>query len=365
MKIPFLNLKLSYKEIQSELEAAVLNSLRSGVYIGGDEVSAFENEFAAYIEASHCVSVGNGLDALVMSLRALGVGIGDEVIVPAHTFIATWLAVTQCGAIPIAIEPNEKTCNIDVTSIERAITSKTKVIMPVHLYGHPADLDPILKLAKEYDIKVVEDAAQAHGSRYRGKRIGSHGDIVAWSFYPGKNLGGFGDAGAVTTDCEFLADKIRMLRNYGSKKKYVSDLCGVNSRMDPIQAAVLRVKLKYLDEWNQRRSAIANGYTQRLKSFGYVTPHVEEWAVPAWHLYCLRANTRDDLQNKLAIAGIETLIHYPIPPHRQEAFADLKIVQGSFPITEKISETTISLPIGPAMHPSFVEYVIETLIKLA
>jgi dTDP-4-amino-4,6-dideoxygalactose transaminase len=365
MKTPFLDLKSSYNELQSELEAAIINSIRSGVYIGGNEVSAFENEFAVYSEVSHCVSVGNGLDALVMSLRALGVGLGDEVIVPAHTFIATWLAVTQCGAIPIAIEPDDKTCNIDVISIERAITSKTKVIMPVHLYGQPADLDPILKLAKTYGLKVVEDAAQAHGARYKDKRIGGHGDIVAWSFYPGKNLGAFGDAGAITTNCEFLADKIRMLRNYGSKKKYISELCGGNSRMDPVQAAVLRVKLKYLDEWNQRRSSIASDYTLRLKSYGYVTPYVEDWAIPAWHLYCIRSDTRDDLQSKLTMAEIESLIHYPIPPHKQQAFADLKYAPGCFPITENISETILSLPIGPAMHPAFVEHVIETLIKLS
>ena len=252
--ISFLDLKLPYQHLKTEIDEAVLRVLSSGWYIGGSECEAFESEFANYCGAAHAVGVANGLDALHLALRALGVEPGDEVIVPSNTYIATWLAVSQCGAIPVPVEPDADTCNIDPARIEAAITDKTKVVLPVHLYGQSADLDPILALARKHDIKVLEDAAQAHGARYRGRRLGAHGDAVAWSFYPGKNLGALGDAGAVTTNNPEIADKIAVLRNYGSRVKYVNEVKGFNSRLDPIQAAVLRVKLAHLDDWNSQRS---------------------------------------------------------------------------------------------------------------
>ncbi len=250
-------------------------------YIGGQEVEAFEHEFAAYTETHHCVSVANGLDALHLALRAMDIGAGDEVIVPSNTYIATWLAVSQCGAIPVPVEPLESTYNIDPDRIEAAITPRTRAIIPVHLYGQPADLDPILALAHKHGLRVVEDAAQAHGARYKGKRIGGHGDVVAWSFYPGKNLGALGDAGAVTTNNAEITDRIRVLRNYGSRVKYVNEVQGYNSRLDPVQAAVLRVKLKVLDAWNTRREKIAARYTAALAETNLVLPAVPMWAEPS------------------------------------------------------------------------------------
>jgi dTDP-4-amino-4,6-dideoxygalactose transaminase len=264
MKIPFLDLQAAYLELKPEIDAAISRVLNSGWYILGPEVEAFEEEWAAYCGASHAVGVGNGLDALTLALRALEIGPGDEVIVPSNTYIATWLAVSAVGATPVPVEPNPSTYNIDPTLIPDALTPRTKALLPVHLYGQPADLDPILALARQHNLAVVEDAAQAHGARYKSKRIGAHGDVVCWSFYPGKNLGALGDAGAITTRRADIADRIRMMRNYGSREKYVNDVQGVNSRLDPIQAAVLRVKLKVLDEWNDRRKSIASLYTQHL-----------------------------------------------------------------------------------------------------
>jgi dTDP-4-amino-4,6-dideoxygalactose transaminase len=270
MTVPFLDLGAAYREIQAELESAVFTSLRSGWYIGGRDVEAFEEEFAAFTETRHCVGVANGLDALHLALVAMGIGVGDEVIVPTNTFIATWLAVSQSGAILIPVEPVESTYNLDPDRIEAAITPRTRAILPVHLYGQPADLDPILALARKHGLRVLEDAAQAHGARYKGKRIGGHGDVVAWSFYPSKNLGALGDAGAVTTNDPEVADRVRVLRNYGSRVKYVNEVKGCNSRLDPVQATVLRVKLRHLDEWNARRTAIAARYTAELAGTGLV-----------------------------------------------------------------------------------------------
>ncbi len=264
MNVPFLDLKTPYYEIKEELDAAWHRVMASGWYVLGQEVESFEHEFAAYCEAKHCVGVGNGLDALYLILRAMEIGPGDEVIVPSNTYIATWLAVSMTGATPVPVEPDEVSYNIDPALIEAAITTRTKAILPVHLYGLPADLEPILKIASRHGLRVLEDAAQAHGARYKGKRIGAHGDAVAWSFYPGKNLGAFGDGGAVTTNDRHLAEKLRALRNYGSRVKYVNEVKGVNSRLDPLQAAVLRVKLKYLDEWNERRKRVASLYLERL-----------------------------------------------------------------------------------------------------
>ncbi len=361
--VPFLDLKAAYLELQLEIDAAIKQVLDSGWYILGEEVEAFEREYAAYCEARYCVGLANGLDALHLALLALGVGAGDEVIVPSNTYIATWLAVSQCGATPIPVEPDVATYNLDPTRIEAAITSRTKVILPVHLYGQPADMDPILTIARKHNLKVLEDGAQAHGARYKGKRIGSHGDVVAWSFYPGKNLGAFGDGGAITTDDANTAGRIRVLRNYGSRVKYVNEVQGFNSRLDPIQAAALRVKLKSLDEWNTRRVLIARRYQTELAGSSLRLPFVPEWAEPVWHLYVVQHKQRDALQKKLNEAGIATLIHYPIPPHLQQAYASAGYVKDQFPVAEKQAKQLLSLPMGPHFTMSQQNNVISKLMS--
>lgn len=347
--IPFLDLGAAYRELKSEIDTAVHRVLDSGWYILGPEVEAFEAEWADYCGANHAVGLANGLDALILALRALNVGPGDEVIVPSNTYIATWLAVSAVGATPVPVEPDPTTHNIDPSRIAAAITPATKVILPVHLYGQPVDLDPILALAKKHGLRVVEDAAQAHGARYKGQRIGGHGDIVCWSFYPGKNLGALGDGGAITTNNADLADKVQVLRNYGSRVKYVNERQGVNSRLDPIQAAVLRVKLKHLDAWTDRRREIAEVYTKELKNTGLILPHVPDWAGPVWHLYVVRSTGRDALQQRLGAAGVGTLIHYPIAPHMQDAFAGLGVAADAFPLARQMADEVLSLPIGPQM----------------
>lgn len=362
MSIPFLDLRAGYLELKSEIDAAVARVLDSGYYIMGPELDSFEIEFASYTEAAHCIGVADGLDALHLTLRAMDVGPGDEVIVPANTYIATWLAVSQCGATPVPVEPLEATHNIDPALIEAAITSRTKVILPVHLYGQPADLDPILAIARRHGLKVLEDGAQAHGSRYRGKRIGAHGDAVAWSFYPGKNLGAMGDGGAVTTNDSVLAERIRVLRNYGSRVKYVNEVQGVNSRLDPLQAAILRVKLKYLDAWNQRRSLLAGSYQMLLADTGIVLPYTIPEAESAWHLYVVRSPRRDELQRALQDQGIATLIHYPVPPHKQQAYAGF--ATDRFELAEQLSKEVLSLPIGPHLSLESVEQVAKVLQAL-
>ena len=359
--IPFLDLGAAYRELQPQIDAAVARVLSSGHYILGPEVDAFESEFAAYCEASHCIGLANGLDALHLALRAMGVGPGDEVIVPSNTYIATWLAVSQCGATPVPVEPDERTYNIDPSLIEAAITPRTKVILPVHLYGQPADMDPILAIARKHGLRVLEDGAQAHGARYKGQRIGTHGDVVTWSFYPGKNLGALGDGGAVTTNDPELADRIRVLRNYGSRVKYVNEVQGYNSRLDPIQAAVLRVKLAHLDAWNARRTDVAAAYLQDLEGCGLVLPYVPAWASPAWHLFVVRHPQRDALQQRLHEAGVGTLIHYPIPPHRQAAYAAAGFAPDAFPIASRMADAVLSLPIGPQLQKDDVARVIEAV----
>ncbi len=349
LSVPFLDLKAAYVELQGEIDEALKRVLHSGWYILGPEVEAFEIEFADYSAANFCIGVANGLDALTLALRAVGVRPGDEVIVPSHTYIATWLAVSQCGATPVPVEPGAGTYNIDPERISESITPRTKVILPVHLYGQPADLDPIVAIARQYNLKVVEDAAQAHGARYKGRRIGGHGDAVAWSFYSGKNLGAMGDAGAVTTNDPVIADKIRVLRNYGSRAKYVNEVPGVNSRLDPIQAAVLRVKLAHLDTWNERRRTIASLYNDALKNCGIVLPHAPEWAEPVWHLYVVRSRERDALQNRLTLAGVGSLIHYPIPPHMQAAYANLGLAPEALPLARRFAAEVLSLPMGPQL----------------
>ena len=361
MKIPFLDLKAGYLELQTEIDAAIKRVLDSGWYILGEEVDAFEQEYATYCEAKYCVGLANGLDALHLALLALGVGAGDEVIVPSNTYIATWLAVSQCGATPIPVEPDAATYNIDPARIEAAITPRTKVILPVHLYGQPADMDSILAIARKHGLKVLEDGAQAHGARYKGKRIGAHGDVVAWSFYPGKNLGAFGDGGAITTNNVEITERIRVLRNYGSRVKYVNEVRGFNSRLDPIQAAALRVKLKVLDTWNARRAEIASRYQTELDNVGLILPFIPEWAEPAWHLYVVQHPQREALQNKLSGAGVGTLIHYPIPPHLQQAYASAGFSQEQFPLAEQIANQCLSLPIGPHLDEAGTSAIIAAL----
>lgn len=360
-KVPFLDLAAGYAELAAELEPAVLEATRSGMYIGGPQVEAFESEFASYVGAPHCIGVGNGLDALMLALMAVGVGSGDEVIVPSHTFIATWLAVSRLGAIPVPVEPDPATMNLSTAGLEAAMTPRTKAIMPVHLYGQSADLEPIRSLAARRGVFVIEDAAQAHGAEYRGRRIGAHGHAIAWSFYPGKNLGAYGDAGAVTTSHADIADRIRMLRNYGSRRKYVHEMQGINSRLDPVQAAMLRIRLRHLDQWNARRQSIAARYLHELEGARVMLPVVADWATHVWHLFVVRVRSRDTVQQGLAGRGIETLIHYPTPPHRQGGYASTAVGLSSLPIAEGLAESVLSLPIGPHLRDDQVDRVIEAV----
>lgn len=360
MKVPFLDLKAAYLELKDELDEAYSRVMNSGWYILGEEVEAYEAEFAAYCRVKHCIGVANGLDALHLILRAYNIGDGDEVIVPANTYVATWLAVSYAGATPVPVEPDANTYNIDPSKIEAAITPRTRAIMPVHLYGQTADMDAISEVAQQHDLKVIEDAAQAQGARYKGRRAGNLADAAGFSFYPGKNLGAFGDAGAVTTNDDELADKLRVLRNYGSRRKYFNEVKGYNSRLDPLQAAFLRVKLKYLDEWNERRAAIAQKYLQELSSVSQIQlPFVEEWAEPAWHLFVIRYPERNKLQQFLQENGVQTLIHYPIPPHLSDAYRGDMSKEASLKISEQIANTVLSLPIGP----HFTDYAFEKVIK--
>lgn len=364
MKIPFLDLGATYRELKAEIDDAVSRVLESGWYVLGEEVEAFEREFAQYCGAAHAIGVANGLDALVLSLRAIGVGAGDEVLVPSNTFIASWLAISAVGAVPVPVEPNPRTYNIDVRALDKALTSRTKAIMAVHLYGQPADLDPLLKFARAKNLSVVEDAAQAHGARYKGSRVGGHGDIVCWSFYPGKNLGAFGDGGAITTSRDDLADSVRVLRNYGSREKYLHEAKGVNSRLDAMQAAILRVKLRHLDIWNDRRRLVAKIYLDGLKDSDLVLPDVPDWADPVWHLFVVQSRQRDALQKQLHNVGIATLIHYPIAPHEQAAYADASFARDRFPIASSISANALSLPIGPHLSIETAETVVDTILNL-
>lgn len=359
--IPFLDLKAAYHALAKELDEAVLRTSRSGWYIGGPEVEAFEAAFAQYTQAQYCVGVGNGLDALTLALRSLDIGPSDEVIVPSHTFIATWLAVSAVGATPVPVEPATGQYVIIADDIAPHITKRTKAIMPVHLYGMPADMPAICALAKQHGLFVVEDAAQAHGATMHGQRIGSHGDVVAWSFYPGKNLGALGDGGAVTTQNADLAKRIRQLGNYGSAVKYYNDALGVNSRLDPIQAAVLAVKLKYLDAWNARRQTIAARYQAALADLPLVLSKTPAGASPVWHLYVVATPQRDALQQHLTQSGVQTLIHYPVPPHKQQAYQHSSAAQASYPLAEQYAQQVLSLPMGPQLSDADVEATITAV----
>ena len=361
--VPFLDLKAIQLAQREELTAAFSRVLDSGWYVLGQEVSRFEQEYADHCQAKHCVGVANGLDALVLVLRAMGIGPGDEVIVPSNTYIATWLAVSHVGATPVPVEPDERSYNIDPARIAAAITPRTRAVIPVHLYGQPADMAPILALAKKHGLRVLEDGAQAHAARYNGQRLGAHGDAVAWSFYPGKNLGALGDGGAVTTDDESLAQRIRVLRNYGSQLKYHNEVIGYNSRLDELQAALLRAKLPLLERGNQHRAAIAQRYLAAFAGLDLVLPAVPAFAEPVWHLFVVRHKQRDALAKKLGEAGIGTMIHYPVAPHLQPAYASLGWGQGSFPISEAMHAEVLSLPIGPTQSEAQTEQVIAAVTQ--
>jgi dTDP-4-amino-4,6-dideoxygalactose transaminase len=359
--VPFLDLPAGQAEVRPQLDAAWRRVLASNRLILGPEVEAFEAAFAAYCGAAHCVGVGNGLDALTLILRALAIGPGDEVIVPSNTYIATWLAVTRIGAKPVPVEPDPATFNLDPGRVESALTSRTRAIMPVHLYGQPADMAPIAKVAVRHGLAIVEDAAQAHGASYRGRRVGTLGTAAGFSFYPTKNLGALGDAGAVVTDDAALAGRIRRLANYGSREKYRNEVAGVNSRLDELQAAVLHVKLRALDGWNRQRQVAAERYRSLLADVGVCVPAVPSWIRPVWHLFVIRSPKRDRLQLLLREAGIETMIHYPIPPHLQPAYAGLGLPEGSLPIAERLHREVLSVPFWPQISEAQQLRVVEAL----
>jgi dTDP-4-amino-4,6-dideoxygalactose transaminase len=359
--IPFLDLRAATDEIRSELDEAVARVMNAGWFVLGPEVEAFEAEWASFVGTTHAVGIGNGLDALELALRGLDIGPGDEVIVPSHTFVATWLAVDRTGATVVPVEPDPSSYNLDPSRVEEAVTPRTRAIVAVHLYGRPADLDPILAIAKRHNLRLIEDAAQAHGARYRGRPVGSFGDAAAWSFYPAKNLGAIGDAGAVTTSDRLLADRVRRLRNYGSSSKYVHDEVGVNSRLDEIQAAVLRVKLRHLASWNRRRSTVANAYLDGLRDLPLILPVLGPAGVDqAWHLFVVRSTRRDHLQRALDARGVQTLIHYPTPPHRQAAFAE-RFGANRYPVADQLASELLSLPIGPHLSPEQVTLIVENV----
>ena len=354
----FLDLRAASEELARELEAAVSRVVRSGRYVLGPEVERFEAEFAAYVGARHCIGVGNGLDALRIALAAIGVGPGDEVIVPANTYIATWLAVSAVWARPVPVDADSATCNVDPGLVEERITDRTRAIIPVHLYGHPAPMAKINDIAARHGLAVLEDAAQAHGASVDGAPVGCLGDAAAWSFFPTKNLGALGDGGAVTTDDDQVAERIRLLRNYGSRVKYVHEVAGTNSRLDELQAAVLSVKLRHLDDWNGRRRRVASRYVTGLAGSGVVLPAMSAGVEPVWHLFVVRCEDRDGLQRHLAAHGVETLIHYPVPPYRQGAYRG-SLPAPPLPVSDGLHATVLSLPMGPHLSDADVDRVIE------
>lgn len=363
MKVPFLDIGRIHQEVRADLDAAYSRVMDSGWFVMGPELEAFEFEFGQYCGVEHCIGVGNGLDALHLLLRAYGVGPKDEVIVPSNTFIATWLAVSQCGAIPVPVEPDPCTYNLDPDRIRAALTPRTKAIMPVHLYGQPADMDPINALAQQHGLIVIEDAAQAQGALYKGRRAGSLGHAAGTSFYPGKNLGALGDGGAVLTNDAAVAARVRELRNYGSKVKYQHDLAGYNTRLDEMQAAFLRVKLAVLDTWNQRRRDIADTYSRNLSDCGLVLPMVLDHVQPVWHLYVVATAEREALRAHFERAGVATVIHYPIAPHKQSCYSEF--AAHVLPLAEQMAAEVLSLPISPAMTQDEVSYVVQVIHDFA
>jgi dTDP-3-amino-3,4,6-trideoxy-alpha-D-glucose transaminase len=360
--IPFVDLLADQAEIGVELESAVSRVVASGRYLLGPELERFEREFADYCGTRYCVGVGSGLSAIELALRAAGVGPGDEVIVPAYTWIATWLAVSRTGARPVPVDVEAATYNIDTSLIETAISERTAAILPVHLRGEPADMEAIGAIARARGLVAIEDAAQAHGARHRGRRVGGLGLAGAFSFYPSKNLGTYGDGGAVTTDDEAIAAKVRLLRNYGMRNRYEIEAAGVNSRLAEIQAAVLRTKLPRLDGWNAARAAVAERYRQALEGHdAVVLPRVPAWAEPVWHLFVVNLANRDDRAAALAADGVETLVHYPLLPHLSPPYRDSGSPPGSFPVAERLAGSTLSLPMYPQLDPSLCERIAALL----
>lgn len=362
MQIPFLSFHAQNALIKDQTLKAVEAVFDSQWYVLGKAVTEFEQAYASFNQVQHSIGVANGLDALHIALKALGLSEGDEVIVPSNTYIATWLAVSFVGATPVPVEPDLHTYNISPANIEKAITARTKAIMPVHLYGQACEMDAIMALAQKYNLFVVEDNAQAQGATYNGKMTGSFGDINGTSFYPGKNLGALGDAGAITTSNADLAKKAQVIRNYGSQKKYYNEVIGINSRLDELQAAVLSVKLPHLMQWTEERIKIAEQYNQQLHGVGdLVLPVVAPNASHVYHLYVVRTEKREQLQQHLTNAGIGSLIHYPVPPHLQQAYTSLNYKKGDFPIAEEIAETCLSLPLWPGMTTEEVTSVCNTI----
>jgi dTDP-3-amino-3,4,6-trideoxy-alpha-D-glucose transaminase len=359
--VPFLDVAAANAELRDELVEAAAQVIAHERVLLGPRLEAYEAEFARFVGAEHAVGVGTGLDALSLGLRALGVVAGDEVLVPSHTFVATWLAVAAIGAVPVPVEADRGTANLDPDRLAAAITPRTTAVVPVHLYGLPCDMDAVLEVAGRHGLAVLDDAAQAHGARLRGRPVGSMGHATAWSFYPGKNLGAIGDGGAVTTSDPLVARRLRSLRNYGSLEKYVHDERGTNSRLDEIQAAMLSVKLTRLSEWNARREAVAARYAEGLADAAVTLPAVPAGATPAWHLYVVRTPCRDALRAHLDAAGVQTLVHYPIPPHRQRAFFGTAAAAADLPVADQLAREVLSLPMGPHLDKASQDSVIAAV----
>ncbi len=362
-KVPFQDFRAAYEELREEFDDAYRRFMQSGWYVLGKEVAAFEEEYAAYCEARHCVGVGNGLEALHLGLRAVDCGPGDEVIVASNTYIATWLAVTQVGATVVPVEPDEKTYNLNPELLEQAITPRSKVILATNLYGQPCNYDAIRDVADRRGLIFATDNAQAQGARYKGRRVGGLAHFECHSFYPSKNLGAFGEAGAVTTNDPAVADRIRVMRNYGSRLRYHNEVIGYNSRLDELQAALIRVKLRKLDEWNGRRAKLAHFYLDHLEGSKFILPFVPEWASPVWHLFVVRHQNRDGLQKHLSDKGIQTIIHYPIPPHLSGAYKSQGFANGDFPVAEKMATEVLSLPTNPHLTITQFKYVVDSVLR--
>ncbi len=357
MNIPLVDLKKQYQPLREEIFAELAKIFDSMYLFLGENVQAFEREFAAYCSVRHAVGVGSGTDALHLALRACGIGPGDEVITVSHTFIATVEAIALVGATPVFVDIDPQTYNIDVTQVEAKITARTRAILPTHLYGQPADMHPLLDLARKYDLKVIEDACQAHGAEYKGKRAGSIGDVGCFSFYFSKNLGAYGEAGAVVTNDEEIAERVRILRDHGSKTKYHHVLIGTNARLDEIQAAILRVKLRRLEQWNTQRRAHAAAYNEALEGSEVITPFESPFVEHVYHLYVIRTPRRDALKEWLKSQGVATGIHYPVPTHLQEACREYGYGKGSLPVTEQCAREVLSLPMYPELEPEQIEYI--------
>jgi len=361
MKIPFVSFEPMHKEIEDDILFKFKSIYKKNWFIKGEEVERFEEEFAGYCGAKYCIGCGNGLDALYLILRGYDIGVGDEVIIPSNTYIATALAISYTGAKPIFVEPDLVTYNINPELIERGITNKTKAIIAVHLYGQPADMDIINNIAKKYNLKVIEDSAQSHGALYKGRRVGGLGDSSGFSFYPGKNLGALGDAGAIVTNNKELSDKIRIIGNYGSDRKYHHVYKGTNSRLDEMQAAFLRIKLRNLDKWNEERRRIAQKYIYGISNTKVIMPSEIDYVKHVWHLFAIRTEKREELKSYLNDNGIGTNIHYPIPMHMQGAYIELNIQEGTLPISEMISKEIISLPMWYGMNDEEINYIIDKI----